>query len=290
MDGYRALLIKDAAQVSLRSRNDKDLADAYPSIAAAGRSMPARQVLLDGEIVVLDEHGRPSFNAMQHRGRGDPRHQLVFYAFDVLHLNGGDLTREPLQRRRAELAPLLDGIVLRASQELPGTAAEVLAAVKSMGLEGVVAKRRDSPYEPGERSNAWVKLKLQRQQELVVGGYRPDGETSIDALVHGYYVAGELRYAGKVRAGFVPHSRRELCARLKPLRSESCPFSDLPTGKSQWGGGITAAEMREFRWVRPDLVVQIRFAEWTPDGRLREAAFLGTRLDKPAAGVVREPI
>jgi len=288
LDGYRGLLIKDGSQVRLRSRKDKDLAKSYPTIHAAGRNIQAQQVVLDGEIMVLDEHGRSSFNAMQHRGRGDPRHQIVFYAFDVLHLDGRDITQDPLHRRRAELPRLLDGAVLRVSQELPGTAADVLAAVQSMGLEGVVAKRRDSQYVPGERSTAWVKLKLQHQQELVVGGYRPEGSTSIDALVVGYYSGSELRYAGKVRAGFVPHSRRDLHSRLKPLSIETCPFSDLPTSRSQWGGGITASEMREFQWVRPVLVVQIRFAEWTPDGRLREAAFLGIRLDKLASDVVRE--
>jgi bifunctional non-homologous end joining protein LigD len=133
-----------------------------------------------------------------------------------------------------------------------------------------------------------VKLKLQHQQELVVGGYRADGESSIDALVMGYYEQDQLRYAGKVRAGFVPHIRRDLCARLNPLQVDACPFGDLPTARSQWGGGITAPEMKEFRWTRPELVVQIRFTEWTPDGRLREAAYVGLRLDKVAANVTRE--
>jgi bifunctional non-homologous end joining protein LigD len=288
LDGFRALLIKDSQPIRLRSRKDKDLASAYPTIAAAGRSINAEQVVLDGEIVVLDQHGRPSLNAVQHRGALLPQHQVVFYAFDMLHLNGRDLTGDPLHQRRTEIPALLTGTVLRVCPELPGTAADVEAAVRGMGLEGIVAKRRDSTYEPGERSSSWVKLKLQHQQEFVVGGYRPDGESSIDALVVGYFEEDRLRYCGKVRAGFVPHTRRDLCTKLKPLRADPCPFSDLPTGRSQWGSGITALEMREFRWTRPELVVQVRFTAWTSDARLRDAAFVGLRPDKSPGEVCRE--
>jgi len=151
-----------------------------------------------------------------------------------------------------------------------------------------VAKRRDSVYTPGERSHDWVKLKLENQQEFVVGGCRPDGESSIDALLVGYYEGSKLRFAGKVRAGLVPHSRRELAAKLAPLRIPQCPFSDLPSGKSRWGGGVTADQMHEMRWTKPELIVQIRFVEWTAEGRLRHAAYLGLRPDKSAAEVRRE--
>ena len=158
-----------------------------------------------------------------------------------------------------------------------------------MGLEGVIAKRKNSMYEPGERSRDWVKLKLDRQQEFVIGGYRPAAPDSVDALLVGYYEGAKLRFAGKVRAGFVAHSRRELATKLKPLHVAECPFDDLPTnGSSRWGGGVTLEEMREMRWTQPKLVVQIRFVEWTAEGRLRHASYLGLRSDKSAREVIRE--
>lgn len=260
----------------------------YRSVAAAGLRLEADQVIIDGEIVVLDEHGRPSFQALQHRG-SHPHHLIVFYAFDVLNLNGRNLTHEPLEKRRAKLPNLVDGTVVRLSQELPGTAAEVVQAVRAMGLEGVVAKRRNSLYEPGERSEDWVKLKLERQQEFVIGGYRPVGPNSIDALLVGYYEVENLRFAGKVRAGLIAHARRELAIKSKPLHIAKCPFIDLPsTGPSGWGGGVTADEMHEIQWTKPELVAQIRFVEWTAENRLRHAAFLGLRFDKSAKDVHRE--
>jgi len=285
-DGYRAL-IKNGLQVQLRSRKDKDLSRMYPVITTSGLKVNAEQAVIDGEIVVLDERGRPSFQALQHRGER-PHHQVVFYAFDVLHVDGRDFTGSPIEERRAKLPDLMHGSVLRISQELPGTAGEVVQAVKAMGLEGVIAKRRGSLYESGARSRDWQKLKLENQQEFVIGGYRPDGEASVDALLVGYYEGRKLRFAGKVRAGLVPHSRRELAAKLAPLRISQCSFSDLPSGKSRWGGGVTADQMHEMRWTKPELVVQIRFVEWTAEGRLRHAAFLGVRFDKSAAEVRKE--
>ena len=180
----------------------------YRGIAAAGLRLNADQAVVDGEIVALDSPGSPSFQALQHRG-SHPGHQIVFYAFDVLHLNGTDLTGRPLLKRRARLARVLDGSSLLPSQELPGTPATIVEAVRGLGLEGVVAKREDSLYEPGERSYAWQKLKLENQQEFVIGGYRP-GSNGIDALLVGYYEDSGLWFAGKVRAGFVPHLRREV--------------------------------------------------------------------------------
>ena len=287
LDGYRALLIKDGLQVALRSRKDKDLGRMYPAVTTAGLKINAEQAVIDGEIVVLDELGRPSFQALQHRAE-HPRHQVVFYAFDVLHVDGRDYTLLPLEERRAELQNLLHGRVLRISEELPGTATQVVAAVKAMGLEGVVAKRRGLTYTPGERSRDWLKLKLENQQEFVIGGYRPDGDNSIDALLVGYLEGRQLMFAGKVRAGLVPHSRRELAAALQPLHVTQCPFSDLPSTKSRWSGGVTADQMHEMQWTKPDLVVQIRFTEWTAEGRLRHAAYLGMRIDKHPNEVRKE--
>ena len=165
-----------------------------------------------------------------------------------------------LTARRANLSDTIADSGLRVSQELSGTGADVVQAVRAMGLEGVVAKRRSSPYEPGERSGDWVKLKLEPQI-----------------------------FAGKVRGGLIPHTRRELLSTLKPLAASECPFANLPsTVSSRWGGGVTADEMHEMQWTKPQLVVQVRFTEWTKEGRLRLPKFLGVRSDKAARAVVRE--
>jgi len=289
-DGYRASLIKDGDDVQIRSRNDKDLTAMYPGIAAAGRRQKIRQIVLDGEIVALGEDGRPSFQALQHRGSQQKR-QIVFYVFDLLYADGQDLTGERLEVRRARLPALVTtDAVLRLSADLPGSVADIVRALRAAGIEGVIAKRRDSRYQSGERSNDWVKLKLERQQEFVIGGYRPDGANGLDALLVGYYEGKELRFAGKVRAGLVPHVRREVLGKLKPLQVQDCPFANLPaTDVGRWGGGITADQMREMHWTKPQLVAQIRFVEWTAENRLRHAAFLGLRLDKSTREVRREP-
>jgi len=285
LDGYRAVLVKDADQVHILSRKHNDLTRDYPSIAACGKRLTPSRVTLDGEIVALDANGRPSFQVLQNRSQ---RPQTVFYAFDILHLEGHDLTNQALERRRAILPEVVSDSGVLISKDLPGTAAEVVTAVRALGLEGVVAKRKDSLYEPGKRSGAWVKFKTDRSQEFVIGGYRPASNT-VDALVVGYYVDRKLHFAAKVRAGFIPHTRRETFAKLQSLETKVCPFANLPNERlSRWGGGITADEMKQFRWVRPGLVAQIRFQEWTDDGRLRNSVFLGLRTDKSARDVRRE--
>lgn len=286
LDGYRALLFKDGARVSLRSRNDKDLAMMYPTIVANGGGLKAKQAIVDGEIVAVDQLGRPSFQALQHRG-SHPKHTVVFYAFDLPYVDGIDLMKAPLEERRAKLLEITTGSRVLFSQTLPGAAADVVSAVQAAGLEGVIAKRKGSHYVPGDRTNDWVKLKLEHNEEFVIGGYRP-ADHSIDAILVGYYEGGKLRFAGKVRAGFVPNVRRELFKTLTPLHSDECPFVDLPSGSSRWGGGVTADEMKGIRWVNPRLVTQIRFTEWTHEGRLRHAKFLALRSDKKPKTVRRE--
>jgi bifunctional non-homologous end joining protein LigD len=286
-DGYRALLLKDGGHVQIRSRNDNNLTATYPTITAAASRLKADTALLDGEIVALDAKGRPSFQALQHRS-AHRNYAIVFYAFDLLHLNGETLTRMPLEGRRKRLPDVVKGSGILLSEPLRGTPAQVIQAVSQLGLEGIVAKRKDSRYDAGQRSGAWVKLKLEKQQEFVIGGYRP-GNHGVDALLVGYYEGKDLRFAAKVRAGLTPHLRREVLGALKPLHSPQCPFIDLPHAKaSRWGGGVTAEQMKEMQWVKPKLVAQIRFVEWTNDGRLRHAAFLGMRSDKPAKDVRRE--
>ena len=207
-DGYRTLLLKDHNHVQLRSRNDNNLTATYPAIHAAALKLKAVTALVDGQIVALDPNGKPSFQALQHRS-AHRNHAIVFYAFDLLHLDGEDLTNVPLQDRRRRLPAVVKGSGILLSEPLPGTSRRVIEAISRIGLEGIVAKRRDSLYQSGERSGAWVKLKLDKQQEFVIGGYRP-GPNGIDALLVGYYERKELRFAGKVRAGFTPHLRREV--------------------------------------------------------------------------------
>jgi DNA ligase D-like protein (predicted ligase) len=287
LDGYRALIIKDGERIQLRSRNEKDLTSAYPGVVEAARKLKAETAVVDGETVAVDASGRPSFQALQHRS-GHAAHVVVFYGFDLLHLDGKDLTRLPLSERRSVLPKVLGRSGVLLSQELSGTAKQVTDAVSRLALEGVIAKRRDSRYDAGQRSGAWVKLKLDKQQEFVVGGYRA-GSHGVDALIVGYYEGKQLRYAGKVRAGFTPHLRREVFQVLRPLKIAKCPFVDLPNSRtSHWGAGITAEQMAEMHWVKQQVVAQIRFVEWTAEGHLRHAAFLGLRSDKAAADVKRE--
>ena len=287
-DGYRALLIKDGDRIQVRSRNNNDLTRTYPSVATAASRLRAESAVVDGEIVAVDDEGRPSFQALQHRG-AHPAYTVVFYAFDLMHIDGADLTGEPLAARQGRLKEVIakSGILL--SWSLPGTAAQVIEAVRKLGLEGVIAKRKDSRYQAAVRTQAWLKLKLDRQQEFVIGGYRP-GTHGVDALLVGYFEKKKLRFAAKVRAGFTPHVRREVFARLRAVHASTCPFVDLPTtGPSRWGGGVTAEEMGEMQWLEPRLVAQVRFVEWTADHHLRHSAFLGLREDKTAKDVGREP-
>lgn len=287
LDGYRALVIKDGDAVEIRSRNNKSLTAMYPAIAVAARRLKADSLVIDGEVVAVDREGRPSFQALQHRAE-HPGHAIAYYAFDLLHLNGVDLTGSSLERRIAQLPALLRGSGLLLSEPLAGTAAEIVDAVRRLGLEGVIAKRRDSRYHTGARSLDWLKFRTDRQQEFVVGGYRP-GDHGIDALLVGYFEGKRLRFAAKVRAGFTPRSRREAHARLTPIHAPNCPFADLPSSRSaHWGGGVTAEQMKEIRWVKPVLLAQVRFVEWTAEGHLRHAAFLGLRDDKAARDVIRE--
>ena len=288
LDGYRALILKAGDKVQIRSRNNKDLTATYPGVAAAAARLHADAAVVDGEIVAVNPDGRPSFQALQNRS-SFPDHRITYYAFDLLHLNGSDLTRLPVEDRKARLADVMKGSSLPISPSLPGSPDDVVEAVRRLGLEGVIAKRKGSRYIAGTRANDWLKLKLDRQQEFVIGGYRP-GAHGVDALLVGYYEGRQLRFAGKVRAGFTPHVRREVFAKLRPLHSSRCPFVDLPNSRtSHWGGGVTAEQMSEMQWLKPKLVAQIRFVEWTADEHLRHAAFLGLRDDKEPQEVGREP-
>ena len=283
-DGYRTLAAKRAGDVRLYSRNLKDATRAYAAIARAVAKVPAESAILDGEVVALDEHGQPSFQALHH----GVKHTLAYFAFDLLELNGKDLTRLPLQHRRTELAALVSGSSIMLSEPLPGSPAEIESAVRGMRLEGVVAKRAASVYEPGRRSASWIKVRFNRRQEFVIGGYKP-APGNFDSVLVGYYEGRKLLFASKVRAGFRAHTRADVFARIRPLVVARCPFANLPhEGSSHWGEGITAEDMKKLFWVKPEVVIEAEFVEWTRDGLLRHAQFVGLRDDISARQVHRE--
>jgi bifunctional non-homologous end joining protein LigD len=283
-DGYRTLAAKRLATVRLFSRNLKDATRAYPAIARAVAQVAAESAIIDGEVVALDDRGQPSFQALHH----GVKHTPAYFAFDLLELNGEVLTRWPLHRRRAALAALVSGSPVLLSEPLPGSPTEIESAVRGMRLEGVVAKRAGSGYEPGRRSPSWVKVRFNRRQEFVIGGYRP-APASFDSVLAGYYEGRRLLYASKVRAGFRPHTRGDVFARIRPLGVRRCPFANLPhAGSGHWGEGITAEDMTTLVWVKPEVVIEVEFVEWTRDGLLRHAQFVGLRDDIPARQVRRE--
>jgi bifunctional non-homologous end joining protein LigD len=285
-DGYRAQAVKNGPRIALASRNLKDITRQFPGVAAAAAGLRASSAVIDGEIVAIDAAGRPSFQALHHMSFEGLT--VVYYAFDLVHLDGRDLTRLPLDERRASLRAVVDRSSVLLSEPLPGGPDVIAAAVRDMGLEGVIAKRRRSMYTPGRRSDSWIKVRFAKHQELVVGGYKPTA-VPFDSLIVGYYDGAKLMCAGKVRNGFTPAARADLFARMTPLESRRCPFANLPSARSShWGEGITADEMDEIRWLKPSLVVEVSFAEWTRDGSLRHAAFIGRRDDKPAREVRRE--
>jgi bifunctional non-homologous end joining protein LigD len=287
-DGYRVEAIKAGDDVQLRSLKDRPLNTDFPTVRDAVAAMSAETAIIDGEVVAVNAQGKPSFQMLQNRGSRGRDWQIVYYAFDLLHLDGRDLQREPLEKRKAELKRVIAGSPVLYSAELNGAPDEVIESITNAGLEGIVAKRRDSRYQPNGRTSSWLKLRLGLAQEFVVGGYNPD-RALFQSLLVGYYEKKKLIFAGKVRQGFNPASRRALIETLTPLLTEKCPFANLPSSKkSHFGEGVTAEDMKKLKWLKPKLVAQVRFAEWTSYGLLRHATFLGLRDDKDAREVARE--
>jgi DNA ligase D-like protein (predicted ligase) len=270
LDGIRCLAVKDDGRTRLFSRNQLSLDDRYPSIAAALDADPADGFVIDGEAVAF-VGGRDQF------GGGDGS-ELFLYVFDVLMANGSDVRPLPLEERRTVLEELLAWRgPLRVTEQMTGDGAALLAEACGDGWEGLIAKRLGTPYV-STRSRDWLKLKCTRAQELVIGGFTaPRGSrTDLGALLVGHFEGDRLRYAGKVGTGFTHATLRELAERLAVLVRDTSPFEaekGLP---------------RAATWVEPELVAQIGFMEWTPDGRLRHPSFLGLREDKPAREVMRE--
>jgi bifunctional non-homologous end joining protein LigD len=292
-DGWRAIGLKGGSQVRLLSRNKIDLGGKFPEIMEAISNLDARDVALDGEIVALDEKGRSSFQLLQAYDMGQNRPSIFFYAFDILFLNGQDLKDLPLANRKSKLEKLLKNPsgVIRYSASLSNDAERLLKEIRQLGLEGLIGKRKDSVYEPGRRSGSWIKLKLLSEQEFVIGGYTdPEGaRENLGSVIVGFYKDKKLIFAAKVGTGFNAALLRSLQSQLKKIASETCPFANLPVPRgNKLGQGITASEMKHCHWVEPRMVCQVKFSEWTRDGRLRQPVFIGLRQDKDATDVVRE--
>jgi DNA ligase D-like protein (predicted ligase) len=288
LDGYRAVAFNTDGQSHLQSRNGNDFGARYAPVLKALRTLPADTVI-DGEIVALDADGRPSFNLLQNYASTTVA--LAYFVFDVMVLRGRSVMGEPLSVRRA----LLESKVLPTLSEpvrylgpLDVPLLVLVQSAKTQGFEGLVAKRIDSPYEPGLRSGAWQKMRVNRGQEFVIGGYTIGGNP-FDALIFGYYDGERLLYAARTRSGFTPATRAQLFKRFQALETPVCPFVNLPEKKSgRWGAGLTARKMAQCRWLKPLLVGQFEFLEWTADGHLRHTRFVALREDKDARTVVRE--
>lgn len=292
-DGFRAMAFKNGDATRLLSRTEKDFGRRFPEILESVQALGADDLILDGEIVALDEEGRSSFQLLQAYDLGQDKPSIIYYVFDLLRLDGKSLLNQPLAERKKELEKILGEASgqIRYSASLEGNIDQLLKQARRLGLEGFVGKRADSVYEPGRRSGAWIKLKLHQQQEMVIGGFTdPAGSRHhFGSLLIGYYEKDELLCAGKVGTGFDDVLLRSLSARFKALSASGCPFRNLPEKRSgRFGAGITVAEMRHCHWLKPQLVCQVKYAEWTRDGKLRQPVFLGLREDKAAKEVVRE--
>jgi bifunctional non-homologous end joining protein LigD len=281
-DGIRAVAEKKKDRVRLWSRTGQDLTAGFAEVVDAIRKLPDDDVVLDGELVLFDRTGVSRFQLLQRRGI-DPRVRPVYVVFDILRSKGRDLTRAPLEERRARLLALIPkrAGVLMPSRQLRGGAAAALDRARAKGWEGVIAKQRGSAYEPGERSRSWRKLKVRGESEFVIGGYTPPrgARSEFGALLVGMFDGPKLRYVGKVGTGYTQDTLRDLGAKLRKRRTERAPFEPAP-------------RIRDATWVRPDLVAQLAYQEWTADGKLRQPAFLGLRTDKKPKEVTwraREP-
>ncbi|MEX1253932.1 MAG: DNA ligase D [Dehalococcoidia bacterium] len=291
LDGVRAIAFLRDGEVRLLSRRGLDATAQYPAVAQELAQLALGEAVLDGEIVAPDEQGRPSFHRLQQRlnlsretdiRRAEAEVPVLYYVFDLLYHDGYDLRRSPLDARKSLLNRVLTPagrILLLDHFDEEGQVA--FDAATALGLEGVVAKRRDSAYESGKRSRNWLKVKGTTSEEFVVAGYTPgqgSRSTTFGALVLAYYDDGQLAYAGNVGSGFDDRTLDELTPRLEAMRSDECPFAERPD------------VLGEATWVRPELVAEVKFDQWTPDGRLRAPVFLRLRDDKPAAEARRADV
>ena len=283
LDGYRALAINSNGKPRLYSRRRKSFNRQYRHIFDALRDLPENTVV-DGEIVALDDAGRPNFNLLQHSKSQAKR--ICYFIFDLLICQNRDLTQLPLIERRELLKSLLkfQSPRIRIAEYFESSARAMLESTAEQGLEGVVAKRKDSKYKAGKRSGTWSKYRLNRGQELVIGGYVPSAR-GVGSIIVGYYKGSDLIYVAKVRAGFVPATRIQVFAKLQPLETRTCPFVNLPEVKRESRRiGLITEDIKKCIWVSPELVARIEYVEWTERDHLRHAKFAGLRGIRDAVG------
>ncbi len=283
-DGYRLLAFLRNGKTDLKTRNSKDYTKNFPRIAEAISTLSAKSAIIDGEAIVEDESGHSSFSALQAALSRDQRgvaRQAIYYAFDLLYLDGLDLRALPLAERKAHLADLLAGAEgpLRLSEHLDGDGAAMIRHACRLGMEGIISKRRDRPYRSG-RGTDWLKIKCSERQEFVIAGFTPSTalKNAVGSLILAYYEEDRLIHAGRTGTGFTADIARELYKRLNPLRSKNPPFSEK----------LSALQRRSAVWVRPELVAEVEFRGWTADDIVRHAAFKGLRDDKTPKEVRRE--
>lgn len=293
-DGMRAVVDVRDGHLRLQSANGKDATASFPELEGLAGALGVRSAVLDGEIVAFDDAGRPSFGRLQQRMHvGDRRAAAaraevvptVLVLFDLLELEGRSLVDLPWSERRRLLQSLVEPgphwQVPAAHEDGPA----LLDAARANGLEGIISKRVDSTYRPGSRTREWVKVKVRRRQELVVGGWAPgkgSRGTTIGGLLVGYHDepgSEPLRYAGRVGSGLTQSELAVLEARFADLAVDACPF-DPPPPRTHAAGAT---------WLRPELVVEVEYAEWTSEGRLRHPTYAGRRIDKDAADVTAAP-
>jgi len=288
-DGYRLLARVDKGKARILTRRGLDWTPRFQAIARELETLGIDSGWLDGEAVVLDAQGRPHFNALQNALDASRSDAIVYYLFDAPFVNGIDLRQVPLHLRRALLRQVVAGHRgerVRFSEDFPADAAQVLQTACDMELEGVIAKRRDGAYT-SERSTDWLKLKCQSRQEFVIAGFsdRSDNASAVGGLTLAYHdEKGELRYAGRVGTGWTTREAVALRAKLAKLVTAKSPFPEAITRSTRWMQRPAPTD----HWVRPKLVAEVSFAEWTPDGSLRHPSFQGLREDKPAASITRE--
>jgi bifunctional non-homologous end joining protein LigD len=292
-DGYRCVAVVNGGGVELWSRSRKSMTADFPQVASDLMKLKCRDAVIDGEVVGLDLRGRSRFQLLQNRAAAGTAPSIVYFAFDLMRIDGVSLLAKGLEDRRKRLRLLIrrGGRHLQFSAGFETEPRTLFAEAKKIGLEGIIAKKPGSRYEPDRRSGAWLKCKVVAEQEFVIGGFTPpqNSRKYFGAILVGYYDGRRLRYAGKVGTGFDEKTLEALHGALMGRRTAMCPFADLPSlRKARYGAGMGPVEMRKVTWATPTLVAQVKFSEWTEDGLLRQPAFLGLRKDKSAKDVVRE--